>query len=337
MMLENPEHSEYLDIIVKYLTGETSEKEEQRLHDWLKEAPSHKEVFSEYKKVWDNMDKVKGQTTDIIDQEWKIFESRIDSIESNKKSENIKSASSGFNFMRIAASIALIIFAGIGIFVVTNVLNKEKIASGTEIQEIELSDGSEVTLNRNTVIKYSQKFKERRMVYLEGEAFFDIKHNPDKPFIVNTNEIQVEVIGTRFTVNAYPEKNNIEVVVSSGKVAVSSERSGSEQLYLTEGEKAVYHKNNNALQKSTKLDQNYLAWKTKILTFENQRLSEVIKTLNSVYSINIQLMNAELKDCTITTTFNQQSIEAVLNVISSTLGLEVQKGENRIEIYGEGC
>jgi len=235
---------------------------------------------------------------------------------------------------RIAAAIvlAILLFSG-------GYLAFIRPGSSVEILEISstdqilktftLPDGTLVSLNSGTKLQYPRKFKsDTREVKIQGEAFFQVKPNKNKPFIIHAGKAEIKVLGTSFNVNAYPDNKLVEVIVETGKVQVLNkiaETMPTKELILTPGDKGTLICSSNSLLKTTNQDPNFLAWKTRNLTFKATSLNEVISNLEKVYKVNIRLANPTLNDRLLTAQFNDYPLDFVLKVIESTFHLEAKK------------
>ena len=338
-MKDESKHIIPYELFIKYLNDELTEDEDITLKSWLKAGEDHPDILDEYKRTWELMDKV----SDIADIDLNIeWERQKDEIESKGIggliSEEDHKTHFKWSFFKVAAVFIVLIMASLTIYYMLPQFTQEKIASKTEIRKIFLPDGSEVTLNINSRIKYPTTFDiEERMVYIEGEAFFKVVHNPDAPFKISTSKASIEVLGTSFNVSAYKAQEKIEVVVTEGTVALSSKDNPDNKIILDKGAKGVFDPSNNYLVKKPNVDRNFLAWKTRKIVFDNDSLSMVLKTLEKVYDQNIILKGPNLGQCTLTVTFENQSLESVLNVIKSTLNIELKEERGTVIVTGEGC
>ena len=185
-----------------------------------------------------------------------------------------------------------------------------------------------ISLNRNSSLEFPKKFKSNvREVTITGEAFFDVKPNPLVPFVIHAGNAQIKVLGTSFNVNAYPETKTVEVVVKTGKVQVSEknreDQYPTQEVILDPGEKGTFFSENNVLEKSLNTDPNYMAWKTHDLIFNEVPLKDVVKSLEKVYHVDIQISDPELNNKLITVHFEKKPIDFVLDVIRQTLNLSL--------------
>jgi len=198
---------------------------------------------------------------------------------------------------------------------------------------VHLPDGTLVSLNTNTRISYPKKFEGNiREVSIEGEAFFDVKPNKNKPFVIHAGKAQIKVLGTSFCVNAYPEAKEVEVIVQTGKVQVmnkAAEPAQTNELILVPGDKGTLVYASNTLQKTTNHDPNFIAWKTRNLIFKATSLNEVILNLERVYKVKISLADPKLNDLLLTAQFNNYPLDFILKVIENTFHLEVQEANGQ--------
>ncbi len=204
----------------------------------------------------------------------------------------------------------------------------EVTAANQQVNTVTLPDGSRVSLNSNTRLKYPKKFGRKiREVSIEGEAFFEVKPNKNKPFVIHAGSAQIKVLGTSFNVNAYPATKKVEVIVETGRVQVvnkTTETIKTDELILSPGDKGTLDCSSNALLKTINLDPNFLAWKTHNLYFKATSLNEVIGTLANVYKVNIRLADPKLNGLLLTAQFNNYTLDFILKVIESTFNVEVQ-------------
>jgi ferric-dicitrate binding protein FerR (iron transport regulator) len=182
-----------------------------------------------------------------------------------------------------------------------------------------------VSLNTNTKLKYPEKFgRKTREVSIEGEAFFEVKPNKNKPFIIHAGSAEIKVLGTSFNVSAYPETKQVEVIVETGKVQVLNKIIQANELILTPGDKGTLIYSSNSLLKTTNQDPNFLAWKTHNLTFKATSLGEVIETLQKIYKVNIHVADPKLNGLLLSAQFNDYPLDFILKVIETTFQIESQ-------------
>ena len=181
-----------------------------------------------------------------------------------------------------------------------------------------------VVLNKNSALTFVQS-KDIRKAELVGEAFFDIKPDKSRPFKIDINQVQVQVLGTSFNIKGYDGQT--EVVVETGLVKVSK---GENEMQLKANETVVVSEKNVTLEKETVKNEYYNFYRTGKLVFSNTPLKEVAKVLSDAYAIEIEIGNEKLEKLPISTVFDNQSIESVLQIIAETLPVRIEKQNNRI-------
>ena len=266
------------------------------------------------------------------------FESAWEKVQ-NQMQANSKDKKRGIRrlisnpLMRIAATLlfaAMLSIAGYDIIFNQIASNKQiEISVANQIvKTFTLPDGTLVSLNSDTHLKYPKKFgKNTREVIIEGEAFFEVKPDKNKPFIIHAGNAQIKVLGTSFNVNAYPSARMVEVIVKTGKVQVLNntiETKQNNELILNPGDKGTLEYLSNALLKTTNDDPNYIAWKTHDLNFKATSLGEVISNLKKVYKVNIRLDDPKLNGLLLTAHFNDYPLDFILKVIETTFKMEAQ-------------
>lgn len=331
-MKELNEHIE--SIITRKISGEISTDEQVILDDWLRSKKENETYYLSLVKIYSQATKTKSTQPIDVEFEWQKFRKATQS-EINDNHTEISWFKT--NLYKIAAS--FILLATIGYFLWAGLFqsNEIQLVAQTWGEVITLPDNSTITLNKGAIITYPKKFSDiDRQVSLNGEAFFEITRNEEKPFVVQLTESKVEVLGTSFNIDADIDRKEVEVVVSTGKVKFSSTVLSTEVI-LNKGEKGLLIKNTNMLTKSVNNDVNVLAWKTRKIVFNNMELDTVIKTINSLYDAQISFSTDMGANCNVTVSFENQSLEAVLSVLELTLGLEYTKSGDVIEITKTGC
>ena len=269
--------------------------------------------YNQLKKIWDDSRQLALTSTVDENRAWQKFQQRIHPAPVRR---------TGFGWMRIAASVIIIVGLGLLAYWVFNDRTKEMtvVAQKTVLNDT-LPDGSVVTVNKGSSISYLSKFKgETRQVALKGEAFFNVTPNKKKPFIISVNDVQITVVGTSFNVKTI--NGNTDVVVETGIVKVT--RAG-KTVELKANEEVIVNAKDSALTKEKVSDQLYKYYRTKEFVCDDTPLWKLVEVINEAYNSHIVIGNPALKDMSITTTFNNESLEQVLNVISLTLNIKIIK------------
>lgn len=184
---------------------------------------------------------------------------------------------------------------------------------------VELSDGSVVHLNYGSRIKYPQNFfGENRGVTLIGEGCFEVAHNPDKPFVVSTEGINVKALGTTFNVNAYPENEDIITTLVEGKVVVEKIKNNGNTETIKEmipGQHVIYQKNTGGVKSSMENVKKYIAWKDGKLVFDNEPIGQIAQRLSRMFNVEIEVDKA-VSEYKYTVTFVDEPLFQILELLS---------------------
>jgi transmembrane sensor len=330
------------ELIARYLSKEATPAEISELSSWVNEDPENEAVFTESRYTWMAIEEVRITESADVDEAWETFKDRAGLGEDSKPAVSSRQSNTARTIpmyrvlLRIAAVIIILAFPAFHLYKYLQQPEIKEFAAGTGRAGTLLPDGSQVVLNSGAVIKYPEKFKgKKRAVSLDGEAYFDVAHNASKPFIISTDGIRVEVKGTSFYINTHSLNGDFELVLTSGTVELYFENQAGRARVLNPGEKAIIHGDEIIISPNT--DANYMAWKTRKITFNNEPLNSVAATLSKVYQANIRLGNASLAQCRLTATFDNQSLESVLNVLRATLDVDVRNSGSLVEISGKGC
>ncbi|MCX6284241.1 MAG: FecR domain-containing protein [Bacteroidetes bacterium] len=351
-MEQDPTYFE--ELIARYFSGEAMPAEITELTAWVEEDPEHKTVFMESQYAWMSSEQIRVAEAANIDLEWEEFQKRAGIVKDHDESDDRFAsddrdgrdknlAFSPFHHFAISSILmraaAVLLILALPSFLLFRYLNKpviKELAANTGRMEALLPDGSKVILNTGAVIKYPETFNgKKRAVSLEGEAYFDVAHNASKPFIIATDGIRVEVRGTSFYINTRSMSGDFELVLTTGKVELYFENQPGGARVLKPGERAVIHGDQIIINANQ--DANYMAWKTHRIAFNNDPLNSVAATLSKVYQADIRLSDPALAQCRLTATFDNQSLESVLNVIKATLDVNIRDSGSLVEISGKGC
>jgi transmembrane sensor len=209
-------------------------------------------------------------------------------------------------------------------------------------KNITLEDGSIVTLEANSSLSYPEHFGDvTREVYLKGEAFFSVKKNPNKPFIVHAGEVTTEVLGTSFRVKSYEDKRTIEVAVVTGRVSVfkNSTEKKRNGLILTPNQQIVFNRETKEIVPSIVENPQVIVSSPTInlMIFEEETLDKVLSKLTKAYGIEIFVENQILNKCVFTGDLNGLVLTTQLDLICKAIGAKFEQRGTSIFISGGGC
>jgi len=327
--------------IAKYLSDNSDSEEREKLFAWVKENPANKALLEDGLEVWEVAEPSDLAFQPNMDAAWAKIDKRLEEARVKNKKEAIIQPMNFFRpWMRIAAAILFLV--SIALWQYPNLLGKKMITTTTIAQEkttIDLPDGTKVWLNQKSSLQYEKQF-DKRIVYLEGEAFFDVAKRNGKTFEIYAGASKTSVLGTSFNVRAYPNENKVEVAVETGKVEFSAENKPSENALLIPGEFAIYTKKTQEVDKLKLAKLNAAAWKKGVLRFNNSQLDEVIESLERYYDIEIRVSSNKIYNCVWnnTTTHKKPVLENLLKQISYTNDLTLEPvTDNVFRLSGVGC
>jgi len=203
--------------------------------------------------------------------------------------------------------------------------------------QIMLSDSSLVWLNSGSKLVYPAFFaQEKREVYLEGEAVFNVAHDKNKPFHVITHDVEVKVLGTVFDISAYGDDQTTTTVLECGSVEMKYNTSSflnSSKLTMTPGMKAVYSSTESGIKQTQVKARLYTSWKDGYIACEKQSLVDIIKKLSRYYNVSIQMNDQTLADETFTGNLDfRNSATQVLAIIAEFINVKVETVDDKILI-----
>jgi len=314
------------EIFIKYLQGNCTEKEFERFLLWIREDTQEVSERDLIQHVWDEFEPEVGtferkKYTQVLD---KIHHQ----INISQNSNQNKKASAKYKILSIITrAAAILLIPVLTLLFYTNLSEKDRpgsnisdlevLAPGGSRMKIDLGDGTRVWLNHGSKLKYPHYFEgKNRKVFLTGEAYFEVAHNSEVPFIVETNRIEVKATGTAFNVSAYPEDNNVATTLVEGKVLLYERNSNQEIKALSPGECLKYDSGKNTFTLETGHPEKNTAWKDGLLVFKNERVEDVAKKLGRWYNVEVEIVDEKVKEFTFTATFTDETLPQVLELMS---------------------
>lgn len=266
----------------------------------------------------------------------------------NKQTKIVSMSPAAGNWRWVAAAAILMISVSAGWWIFRTApvsqqlitLQEEQLrpAIFTGKQFIHLPDGSTVLLNEGTELSYSESFGDHaREVTLKGEGYFNVQHDPSKPFKVLTGKVTTTVLGTIFNVKAYPGQQEIKVTVTRGKVQVGDDQ----RMYgiITPDQQIAVNTITNDFVQTNLKAETAEAWKSQYLILDDVSMEEAVKTIAEKYKVEVALANDDLKKCRISATFlNGENLDQVLTVVSGVVQATYTKQpDGNVKIEGKGC
>lgn len=305
------------DLLVKYLLGEASASERREVEHWIQEAPGHQQYYEQFRFIWDQSQELAATSEVDENDAWKRFQQRVSGEQDLPVMTVVKPARKKWYDTRVAAAVIMLVGVAALLYYILVPFRTGKqvvLAATSEAKAETLPDGSVITLNKNSSISYASEFKgNKRAVKLNGEAFFQVRPDISKPFIVTINDVTITVLGTSFNVKSIHGKT--EVIVESGLVKVERD---ARSVQLKQKEKLEIGANDSAFNKEPVTDQFYKFYRTREIVCDNTPLWKLVQVLNEAYNVNIVIENPALKSLEIDVPFYNEPLEDVLKVIQET-------------------
>lgn len=218
---------------------------------------------------------------------------------------------------------------------IVNSAPKHYVTGEDQQRELTLTDGTKIRLNSNSQVWIPERAGDTREVRMEGEAYFDVTRNPEKPFIIHTDNASIQVLGTAFNVKSSPSKSSVQVAVVEGSVSFSSsaEQTTEESVILEKGQFGYLNEDKITIEEFGV--ENYLAWMRGRLVFEDLALSQVCVQLTRLYDVQCGFDDEALKELLLSTNISDDSFEKVLSVISLSLDISYRKDGSKITWFSE--
>lgn len=318
------EHTIIYRIIQKYLSGRFSSETEKKVQKWM----------------------INGKDTEKKEQASLVYWNTLEQRHGAESHEALARVNRRINYSRTrqfafykriarvaAILVPLLLLAGGYLYYssITNRLIEVSVAYG-EKKHLLLPDSTEIWLNAGTTFKYPQTFTgEERLVYLDGEAYFSVKKDASKPFVVNTSQISVKVLGTRFNVKAYPGEERITTTLTSGKVEVNIP--SHLPKILRPNEQLIYNRKTSHISIAEIPAADTDSWVTGKLIFTNASLTEIQQTLERLYNVTISNRTSLAGNARYTIRFLQnEDLEQIMNVLRDIIGFDYKKNGTHIEL-----
>lgn len=300
------------EILQKYIDGKCTPEEEQELLKWLDYNDIDKYELAEFKEIAERR----------LQKNWNILARQIPALQVTGSFRRWRQRRK----LWLAAAVVgglIVLGAGLSIW-----LGRENVigyyAKYGEVKSVVLPDGTVATLNATSSIVLDDDYNQtNRLVYLQGEAFFQVKQHAGKPFIVQAEKLHITALGTSFDVSAFGNDNSITVALKEGKVAVKVRTDETKQVILTPGEEVVYHKEHpEQLKVERQFDEKErLAWRKQIIYFQNADLQEVKHKLERFYGVTIDATAIKNPAWKLSGEYRNETLENVLKSLSFNYGL----------------
>ncbi len=316
----------YIELLEKYLRDEASLLEMEELQAYL---TSNKKIDSFFEEKLAN-------SHSVIDEqvEKRMFQNIYKEI-GDKKPKLIFPINKN-KILQWAAIFLLPIITALAVIYITQNSNVNFhpvtiTAQKGEKAEVVLPDGTKVWINSESTITYNNSYNQKdRLIYLEGEAFFEVTSNKKLPFVVQTKSMDVQALGTSFNVRSYEIDAFIYAVLLEGQVKVEA---SNQVKVLDVNQRAVFDKANNKLTIDEVDAANFVEWRKGNIYFNNQTFSQIAQTLSRIYNIEIVFASEELSQMRFSGTLGSSSIKNALDILSLTSPMYYDVKDTTVTLY----
>ena len=312
------------EILIKYILNEVSNDEKIFVERCLAQDSKNQKHLKDLRFIWDESKRIEPELNTNENEAWKrfrAFAAKQKSLNGFKVRKLFLSLSAAAVVLATCGIIGYLFFYNGGTTITTN--NKTLVAN--------LPDKSQITLNAHSTLSYNKDFNQStRNVQLTGEAFFRVTPDKRKPFDIKVNDVNVKVVGTSFNIRS--SKDFTEVIVETGIVNVSSK---GESILLHPGQKIEIGAGSNQLTVEENNDSFYNYYRSDVFHCSSTPLPELVHALNQTFNSNIEIADSATARLKISATFNKENLQDILEILSETLQLKINREENKIILKEE--
>ncbi len=310
-------------LMIKSLCDELDKDEQSCLDELLADPQLDKDEYLAYSELWKRSEKLVLSEEIDVEQSLAATKSRMNF--SPTKQIWLK------RIKQVAAILVISLAISSALYLLTNsgaenaVYQEITTAFGVQTN-VTLADGTIVWLNSDSKLRFPVSFHNmnERRVELSGEAFFEVAHNTELPFIVNADELDVKVLGTSFNVMAWPDYNKLSVALEEGKVSLYNAKSDSKKPLLTmiPNEVVTFDRESRSLSVSKVQDlERYSEWKDGRLVFIGDDIETVMQKLDKWYNVETEIADEAIKEFHFTATFTKETLNQALSLLCSSSGI----------------
>lgn len=328
-----------------YLEGKTSEAESKLIREWLMDTENEDESRKILGEIWTNSSVKLSGTKPGFDQMLDKIHHRINDRKPGIKIHTPDSANHRMGFFELFSKVAAVLI--VPLFVVSLYFNFKEVKAPEQVAfssvreiytkpgtrtKIELSDGTSVWLNDGTTMRYPEHFSgSTREVFVDGEAYFEVKSDQNNPFVVNNSMMKTIVTGTHFNINAYSQDHYFEATLLEGKVQLQR---NDQYIQMKPGEQVQFDAKLETIVQKNVDPENAAAWIDGKLIFKDEKVGIAIKKLGRWFNVDIILTDPDLADYKLTGTFQDEKLDQTLKLISLALpvNFEFKKEESKSKL-----
>jgi len=337
------------ELLKKYVDGKCTPEELKLIDEWFlsqEENPDDDRLLDLYER---------GEL------ESKMFKHIKANVQISSKRHQAPQQSSGTIWYRAAAAVVIMMLAGLGFYVYSqqgswfdgeleaSYAKNSKVTNNTDkVMHKALSDGTVIMLQPEGTLEFPDVFPaDKREIVLTGEAFFDVTKDKSRPFIINTGDVTVRVLGTSFNVRAYEGAKEITIAVKTGKVSVYAKEDNvdakksapKKEIILTPNQEVVYNTVNENFSRKIVDDPQIILEKPTLFAMEYDAtpVSKIFEVMEENYGIDIVYDEATLSACSLTTSMSEEGLFERIEIICQAIGARYEMIDGRILISSNGC
>lgn len=308
-------------ILFEYFSGKLDYEQVLEIERWISESPENKDFAAQ---VCKNI-----QSVNLCEESLRHDSDEINALASGNTARPARP--SLWKYASVAA-VAAVLVAGVMLFFGKNTMSEKlvEISSGSgAVYSAVLPDNTKVWLNSNSTLRYPAKFKgDTRQTYLEGEAYFEVTKNPDKPFLVNAGNAVVKVLGTSFDVEAYPGSGHlIKTTLHTGSVKMIFKEGAEEcSAVLTPGQRIIINPLTGRSSISSADPESVSSWKSGYLCFNGNSVADVLSMIGNFYNVDFVIDGSkDLGNDTFSGSFKDQSLEEILKIVGNVCSVDFKQ------------
>lgn len=333
------------ELLIKYLEGRLPENDEKELIEWLAADRANREQFDLLQKIW--------RVSDIslpepdMEKAWLNIRNRI-AAAGQAGSRNNRFVTNKISFFRnrvhfrLALAVAFTFLIISGIYLITQLsqpvsMKQIRVNHKQQITQL-LPDGTRLILDAGTVLQYPEQFsKNERVVWLDGEAYFDVVSDSSRPFIIHTNEAKIQVLGTKFNIRSWLDENKVTVAVVTGIVSVKANenRSSENRVTLYNYQFSILQGKKPPTPPRSWDGRTYISWMQHEMYFQDEPLRAVLDQLQRWYDLKFELPDEQTAAIRMTIFIDNRPLDDLLNLIEEITGLSYRKDAATIKFLRE--
>lgn len=317
----------FLEMLSRKHSGEISVEDNNVLDQVIRDNEEYR-ILSIKLDQYLNTERDFMSKTDRLGHVWEMLTSDDTEIMAGKFDYSTPKANLFFNSTLLKIAVTLIFFISITLFGY-HLINRhadqnfDKIVASDQKTFRMLDDGTRIWLNKKSIISYNKDFgKQKREIILDGEAYFDVAKNSKVPLFIHVGNIDIEVKGTAFNVNAYKSIEEIQIALIRGSIQVTDRLNSNKKVQLKPNEKLIYSRmqgvdqndfrvlslNSSVLLKETR-------WTADTLVFHKEKLKELVIRMEKKYDLKIEIQAKQLKEKRFSGTFTNETIQQALEAL----------------------